>query len=111
VNAFVRQPANERTASLAEDEKNQRLGRYVVNSYGKESVGAFVPPPLPPIPPVRLDGLQQVLEQANQALGRLDGLASILPDLSLHLHLRPQRGRAVFPNRRNAVVVVGPTDV
>ena len=38
------------------------------------------------MPPVRLDGLQQLLEQANQALGRLDGLASILPDLSLFIY-------------------------
>ena len=47
---------------------------------------AFVPPPLPPDPPVRLEGLQQILEQANQAVGRLDGLASILPDLSLFIY-------------------------
>lgn len=60
---------------------NPRLGRYVVSSYGGESVRAFVPPPLPPVPPVELSGLQSILEQANQALGRLDGLASVIPDL------------------------------
>jgi Fic family protein len=49
-------------------------------------VRAFVPPPLPPDPPVRLDGLQVPLEQANQAIGRLDGLASLLPDLSLFIY-------------------------
>jgi Fic family protein len=38
------------------------------------------------VPPVRLDGPQQVLERANQALGRLDGLASILPDLCLFIY-------------------------
>ena len=65
---------------LPEDDQNQRLGRYVVKTYEKETVRAFVPPLLPPDPPIRLDGLQRVLEQANQALGRLDGLASILPD-------------------------------
>ena len=69
-----------------EVESNQRLGRYVVKTYGKETVRAFVPPPLPPDPPLRLDGLQQLLEQANQAVGRLDGLASILPDLSLFIY-------------------------
>src|SRR4029077_7813860 len=51
-----------------------------------ETVRAFVPPPLPPRPPVRLDAVQVLLEQANQALGRLDGLASLLPDLSLFLY-------------------------
>lgn len=66
--------------------QNSRLGRYEVTRYQDESVRAFVPPPLPPVPPIRLDPLQHLLEQANQALGRLDGLASILPDLSLFIY-------------------------
>jgi Fic family protein len=53
---------------------------------GGEVVRAFVPPPLPPDPPVRLDGLQLLFEQANQSLGRLDGMASILPDLELFIY-------------------------
>ena len=66
--------------------QNPRLGRYLVKSYGEEAVRAFVPPPLPPDPPVRLDAIQRVLEQANQSLGRLDGLASALPNLSLFIY-------------------------
>jgi Fic family protein len=66
--------------------ENPRLGRYIVKSYGEETVRAFLPPPLPPEPPVRLDSLQSLLEQANQSLGRLDGLASILPNLSLFIY-------------------------
>src|ERR1700686_4393516 len=69
-----------------EEEQNQRLGRYAVCTLAGESVRAFVPPTLPPVPAVRLDALQVLLEQANQALGRLDGLASILPDLSLFIY-------------------------
>jgi len=65
---------------------NRRLGRYLVKTYDGERVRAFVPPALPPDPPVRLDGLQLLLERANQALGRLDGVASILPDLSLFIY-------------------------
>jgi Fic family protein len=71
---------------LIEDPQGRRIGRYVTKTYDKEVVRAFVPPPLPPDPPVRLEGLQQILEQANQAVGRLDGLASILPDLSLFIY-------------------------
>jgi len=68
-------------------EKNPRLGTYVVKKFGEESFRAFVPPPLPPDPPVKLEALQRLLEEANQALGRLDGLASILPDPSLFIYL------------------------
>jgi hypothetical protein len=69
-----------------EGEQNQRLGRYEISTISGESVRAFVPAPLPPVPAVRLDRLQLLLEQANQALGRLDGLASVLPDLSLFIY-------------------------
>jgi Fic family protein len=67
--------------------KTNRLGTYVVKSFRDESVRAFVPPPLPPDPPLALQPLLPLLEQANQALGRLDGLASILPDPSLFIYL------------------------
>jgi len=71
---------------MAEAEKNQRLGEYILSSLGGETVRAFVPPPLPPVPPLRLGSLQVLLEQANQALGRLDGLTFRLPDLSLFIY-------------------------
>ena len=66
--------------------QSPRLGRYIVKAYGEESVRAFLPPPLPPVPPVRLEALQRLLEQANQSLGRLDGLASVLPNLHLFIY-------------------------
>jgi Fic family protein len=49
-------------------------------------VRSYVPPPLPPVPAVGMGQLQLLLEQANQALGRLDGFTSVLPDLSLFLY-------------------------
>ena len=67
--------------------KNPRLGSYVVKKFGDESFRAFVPQPLPPDPPLKLEALQRLLEEANRALGRLDGLASILPDPSLFIYL------------------------
>src|SRR6266699_1174547 len=65
---------------------NSRLGTYVVKTFKDESFRAYVPPPLPPDPPLALQPLLPLLEQANQAIGRLDGLASILPDLSLLIY-------------------------
>ena len=70
-----------------EDSPNQILGTYIVSTIGGESVRSYVPPPLPPDPAVGMGQLQLLLEQANQALGRLDGFTSVLPDLSLSLFL------------------------
>ena len=56
----------------------QRAGQYMVQPQGYR---AFIPAPLPPQPPVRLEGeLQALLSQADQALGRLDGSIQTLPD-------------------------------
>ena len=62
-------------------------GRYEVTSAGGERVEAFVPAPLPPIPPLELTGtLQRALEHAAVALGRLDSISTLLPDTSLFLY-------------------------
>jgi Fic family protein len=66
--------------------QNQRLGRYISKSYSGEVVRSFIPPSLPPRPPVQLNDLQKYLELANQAVGRLDGLALLLPDPSLFIY-------------------------
>ena len=71
---------------MPETDPSARLGRYILKQFEGETVRAFVPPPLPPVPPVDLARFQILLEQANQAIGRLDGLASLLPDLSLLLY-------------------------
>jgi Fic family protein len=51
-----------------------------------EPVKAFVPPPLPPVD-LDLSGLHLHLDRANQALGRLDGLTVLLPDVRFLLYL------------------------
>src|SRR5258708_5313957 len=56
--------------ALAPD-RAQRLGRYEVTAAGGERVRAFIPPPLPPIPPVDLGPFQGLLDRANHALARL----------------------------------------
>lgn len=45
---------------------------------------AFVPSPLPPRPPVALD--RSLLERAERAVYRLDGLSVLLPDISLFVY-------------------------
>jgi Fic family protein len=52
-----------------------------------ETVRAFMPPPLPPIPAVVLSGLHQQLDRANQGLGRLNGMSRLLPDVRFLLYL------------------------
>ena len=52
-----------------------------------ERVEAIIPPPLPPAPPVRMDRLNSLLDNANLALGRLDGMTSVLPDTDLFLYM------------------------
>lgn len=64
-----------------------RLGRKATLSTVGERVEAFIPPPLPPTPPVRMDRLGSLLEDANLTLGRLDGMTSILPDTDLFLYM------------------------
>ncbi|MCL2700306.1 MAG: Fic family protein [Phycisphaerae bacterium] len=62
-------------------------GSYVRCSTAGEAFEAFVPAPLPPDPPLMLaEADQDLLEQANLALGRLDGLTAILPDSSVFLY-------------------------
>jgi Fic family protein len=52
-----------------------------VTAVGGERVRAFVPAPLPPVPPVVFDGpLHRSLERASLALARLDGVSAVLPD-------------------------------
>lgn len=59
----------------------------VIASAGGERAEAFVPAPLPPAPPLVLDGpLQQALESAHLSLGRLDGVTTLLPDTTLFLY-------------------------
>ncbi|MBI2323543.1 MAG: Fic family protein, partial [Chloroflexi bacterium] len=63
------------------------IGRYEVTRVGEEPVEAFVPTPLPPEPPVVMEGeLQQALEGAHLALGRLDGASRLLSDIHLFLY-------------------------
>lgn len=67
-----------------------RAGHYVQQSTGYR---AFMPAPLPPDPPVALQGeLPGLLSQADRALGRLDGSVLTLPnpDLFILMYVRKE---------------------
>lgn len=61
-------------------------GQYVTISTVGERARAFVPTPLPPAPPVEWSAeLQSRFAAAHAALGRLDGISTILPETSVFL--------------------------
>ena len=67
--------------------QRKETGRYETISIVGERVRAFVPAPLPPEPTLTLDGsFQRLLETAMLALGRLDGITTLLPDKTLFLY-------------------------
>jgi len=66
-----------------------RAGRYVQQATGYK---AFIPAPLPPDPPVHIDGaLLSLLSQADQAVGRLDGVSAMLPNPNLFVAMYVRR--------------------
>ena len=55
-------------------------GGTVRSTAGPEPFEAFVPDPLPPVPPLELDAERSDrIGRANRAIGRLDGMVSVLP--------------------------------
>jgi len=66
---------------------NTRAGTWVTQQSGPDGFSAFLPRPLPPEPPLAVTPeLQERLDAANQALGRLDGVTLLLPDPDLFLY-------------------------
>lgn len=62
-------------------------GRYVTTSTVGEVVKAFIPDPLPPDPPLKMEGeLNNRAMEASLALGRLDAISAFLPDKNLFLY-------------------------
>ncbi len=69
-------------------DKKQRIGQTIKCSVGDEYYNAYIPQDLPPYPSIKLDGLHFLLEKANMALGRLDGVSLFMPtDQSLFLYM------------------------
>jgi Fic family protein len=67
---------------------SNRAGRFVRQIQG---YSAFIPTPLPPNPPIEMDmAMIRLLSEADQAVGRLDGFAELLPnpDLFVAMYVR-----------------------
>jgi Fic family protein len=68
--------------------KRELQGRYVTISTVGDTVQAFIPSPLPPQPPIQwTPELRRRFDEALLALGRLDGVSTLLPDTSLFLYM------------------------
>lgn len=67
--------------------KRTRQGRYEITSTAGEKVRAFIPSDLPPSPPiVWTHALRERFDNALLALGRLDSVSALLPNVSLFLY-------------------------
>ena len=55
-----------------------RAGKWIKQQVGPEGFACFYPAPLPPDPPIQYDlELHKLQDQANRALGRLDGVSLV----------------------------------
>lgn len=62
-------------------------GTWRTETSSGEAVRAFIPAPLPPVPPLQLDAIAQSnVDDSLLALGRLDSVALLLPDTRLFLY-------------------------
>lgn len=67
--------------------RRQTGAEVTITTVGPKPVRAFIPFPLPPSPPLEIDGkLQTALDRALTSLGRLDAVSALLPDPHLFLY-------------------------
>lgn len=71
---------------------NARVGNYVIKKTPGETVRCYVPPALPPEPPLKLDQHYGLLEKATAALARLNAMVQCIPnhDLFLLMYVRKE---------------------
>jgi len=67
---------------------SDRAGRLELQKTPEESFYAFMPKPLPPDPPLTKDTeLEEIMGEANRALGGLNSITLLLPDPTLFLYM------------------------
>jgi Fic family protein len=64
-----------------------RIGTHILIKTPGEPFRAYLPPPIPPQPPIEIAGILMLLDKANQAVGRLDGVSHLLPNIPLFLYM------------------------
>lgn len=69
-----------------------RAGRFVQQQGGSEGFAAFIPAPLPPVPPLEFSPeLQRIHESAVHAVGQLEGVSRTMdPDRLLYMYVRKE---------------------
>ncbi len=69
-------------------QKKERIGLFVDCAVTRgERYSAYIPKNLPPVPPLEMEDLYPLLDQANTAIGRLDGMSMVLPDPSVFIYM------------------------
>ncbi len=66
---------------------NQRIGKYITEKVPNASYKAYVPPKLPPDPPLDMDKLYIHLEKATLALAELNSMAKSIPNTALFIYM------------------------
>ncbi len=64
-----------------------RVGKYITKKVTGESYRAYLPPMLPPEPPIQLENLSSILEKAAAALAELNSLSHFIPNTSLFMYI------------------------
>ena len=65
---------------------DRQAGRYIQQQGGEEPFSAYIPNPLPPIPPLEYQDLEPLLSEAALELGRLDGVGRLIAEAKLFLY-------------------------
>ena len=66
---------------------NKRVGEYITQKVAGEAYGTYIPPPLPPEPPIDLAKIFPYLEKATQALAELNSVHKSIPNTSLFIYM------------------------
>lgn len=66
---------------------NKRIGRYVTQKTSSEVYKSYIPPHLPPEPPLDLQVLYPFLEKATRALAELNTITKSVPNPSLFIYM------------------------